>query len=71
MATKDTGGQDRASRRENETEVAETEAVDTAEVQERVGKLTDDVDALLDEIDDVLEVNAEDFVKGFVQKGGE
>jgi ubiquitin-like protein Pup len=71
MATKDTGGQDRASRRENETEVAETEAVDTAEVQERVGKLTDDVDALLDEIDDVLEVNAEDFVKGFVQKGGQ
>jgi prokaryotic ubiquitin-like protein Pup len=69
MATKDTGGQDRASRREQE--VDETEAVDTSEVQERVGKLTDDVDALLDEIDDVLETNAEDFVKGFVQKGGE
>ena len=69
MATNDTGGQDRASRREQEVE--ETEAVDTTEVQERVGKLTDDVDALLDEIDDVLETNAEDFVKGFVQKGGE
>jgi ubiquitin-like protein Pup len=69
MATKDTGGQDRASRREQE--VDETEAVDTSEVQERVGKLTDDVDALLDEIDDVLETNAEEFVKGFVQKGGE
>ncbi|CAA9348618.1 MAG: Prokaryotic ubiquitin-like protein Pup [uncultured Frankineae bacterium] len=69
MATKDTGGQDRASRREQEVE--ETEAVDTSDVQERVGKLTDDVDALLDEIDDVLETNAEDFVKGFVQKGGE
>ena len=69
MATKDTGGQDRASRREQE--VHETEAVDTSEVQERVGKLTDDVDALLDEIDDVLETNAEEFVKGFVQKGGE
>jgi prokaryotic ubiquitin-like protein Pup len=69
MATKDTGGQDRASRRESEVE--ETEAIDTTEVQERVGKLTDDVDALLDEIDDVLETNAEDFVKGFVQKGGQ
>ena len=69
MATKDTGGQDRATRREQEVE--ETEAVDTTEVQERVGKLTDDVDALLDEIDDVLETNAEDFVKGVVQKGGE
>ncbi len=31
----------------------------------------DDVDAILDEIDDVLETNAEEFVKGFVQKGGQ
>ncbi|GAA2520818.1 ubiquitin-like protein Pup [Rarobacter incanus] len=29
------------------------------------------VDDLLDEIDDVLESNAEAFVKGFVQKGGQ
>lgn len=29
------------------------------------------VDDLLDEIDGVLEVNAESFVKGFVQKGGQ
>ena len=34
-------------------------------------KLTEDVDAILDEIDDVLETNAEDFVRAFVQKGGE
>ena len=69
MATKDTGGQDRATRREQEVE--ETEAVDTTEVQERVGKLTDDVDALLDEIDDVLEEDAEAFVRSYIQKGGE
>ncbi len=31
----------------------------------------DDVDALLDEIDDVLETNAEEFVAAFVQKGGQ
>jgi ubiquitin-like protein Pup len=30
-----------------------------------------EVDALLDEIDEVLEENAEDFVKSFVQKGGQ
>jgi len=30
-----------------------------------------EVDALLDEIDDVLETNAETFVRGFVQKGGQ
>jgi ubiquitin-like protein Pup len=31
----------------------------------------DEVDALLDEIDEVLESNAESFVRGFVQKGGQ
>jgi ubiquitin-like protein Pup len=31
----------------------------------------DEVDAILDEIDEVLESNAEEFVKGFVQKGGQ
>lgn len=35
------------------------------------GTLDDDIDAILDEIDDVLEENAEDFVKSFVQKGGQ
>lgn len=30
-----------------------------------------EVDSLLDEIDDVLETNAETFVRGFVQKGGQ
>ncbi|MDY6050950.1 MAG: ubiquitin-like protein Pup [Rothia sp. (in: high G+C Gram-positive bacteria)] len=30
-----------------------------------------DIDDLLAEIDGVLEENAEDFVKGFVQKGGQ
>lgn len=69
MATKDTGGQDRASRRSEETDEVVEES--TSDVQERVGKLTDDVDALLDDIDEALEENAEDFVKGYVQKGGE
>ena len=32
---------------------------------------TDSLDALLDEIDTVLETNAESFVQGFVQKGGQ
>ena len=31
----------------------------------------EDVDAILDEIDEVLETNAEDFVKSFIQKGGQ
>ena len=34
-------------------------------------KLKAELDDLLDEIDDVLETNAEDFVKSFIQKGGQ
>jgi ubiquitin-like protein Pup len=30
-----------------------------------------DVDELLDEIDEVLETNAEEFVRSYIQKGGE
>ncbi|MEI8321504.1 MAG: ubiquitin-like protein Pup [Actinomycetes bacterium] len=30
-----------------------------------------DLDHLLDEIDSILETNAEDFVNSYVQKGGE
>jgi ubiquitin-like protein Pup len=39
--------------------------------QERREQLNEDVDAILDEIDDVLEENAEDFVRAYVQKGGQ
>jgi len=34
-------------------------------------EIKDELDDLLDEIDSVLEENAEDFVKAYVQKGGE
>jgi prokaryotic ubiquitin-like protein Pup len=32
---------------------------------------TSEIDDILDEIDGVLESNAEEFVRGFVQKGGQ
>jgi len=38
---------------------------------ERGEKIKAELDDLLDEIDEVLEVNAEDFVKSYVQKGGQ
>ena len=38
---------------------------------ERGEKLKEDIDDLLDEIDSVLEDNAEEFVRNYVQKGGE
>lgn len=34
-------------------------------------KLKAELDDLLDEIDEVLETNAEEFVKSYVQKGGQ
>jgi prokaryotic ubiquitin-like protein Pup len=44
---------------------------DGAAGQERREKLAAETDDLLDEIDDVLEENAEDFVRAYVQKGGQ
>ncbi|HEX7739037.1 MAG TPA: ubiquitin-like protein Pup [Marmoricola sp.] len=40
-------------------------------VSERKEQLDEDIDAILGDIDDVLETNAEDFVKSFIQKGGQ
>jgi ubiquitin-like protein Pup len=69
MASKDTGGQKRTSKTSEDVESTEVEA--STDVAERKEKLDDDIDAMLDEIDDVLETNSEDFVRGFVQKGGQ
>ena len=68
MPTHDSGQTRPSKQSEDEVEeVAET----GSDIAERHEKLTEDVDAILDEIDDVLESNAEDFVRAFVQKGGE
>lgn len=48
------------------------ESADVAAVVTAQGdKLKAEMDDLLDEIDEVLESNAEDFVKSYIQKGGE
>lgn len=52
----------------------ETEEVTVAPVEqdaEAKAQRDSDIDALLDEIDGVLEVNAAEFVQGYVQEGGE
>ncbi len=69
MAADDRGGQQHANR--NKEEVDETAPEAATDIQERKEKLDEDVDSMLDEIDEVLEANSEDFVRGFVQKGGE
>ena len=42
-----------------------------AEVTSAATKPVVDYDALLDEIDSVLETDAEEYVRSFVQKGGQ
>lgn len=72
MATRDTGGQSQAGRSKRDEQVDEApEATANPEAAERHEKISEDVDDLLDEIDSVLEENAEEFVRGYVQKGGE
>lgn len=60
---------------------AETQRHDENQAQETVQDLSaaamlaqeqaDDLDAILDDIETVLETNAEEYVNSFVQKGGE
>jgi ubiquitin-like protein Pup len=47
------------------------EVAPSSDVSDRKEQRAEDSDAIRDEIDDVLETNAEDFVKSFIQKGGE
>jgi ubiquitin-like protein Pup len=50
---------------------SEEGAAANPEAQQKGRRLKEDMDRLLDEIDSVLEENAEEFIKNYVQKGGE
>lgn len=53
------------------TQEEETETPVPAGASAAAREQAQGVDDLLDEIDGVLERNAEEFVRGFVQKGGQ
>ena len=63
--------QEQKQPRKSSQEDTATEEVVESDVAERKEMIDEDVDAILDEIDEVLETNAEDFVKSYIQKGGE
>jgi prokaryotic ubiquitin-like protein Pup len=63
--------QSRPQRRDGEADEAPVPTPTAPEATARKDALDDDIDSVLDEIDDVLEANAEEFVRGFVQKGGQ
>lgn len=72
MASRDMDGQSQSGRSRRDEDIDESPAPEVnPELAERQEKLTEDVDDLLDEIDSVLEENAEEFVRGYVQKGGQ
>ena len=58
-------------RKSKEDTAADESAAPSETITERKEKLDEDIDAMLGDIDEVLESNAEDFVKSFIQKGGE
>lgn len=66
MPTHDSNQIKRSRREEDQTEQETVVVAGTNNAE-----LDNEVDSLLDEIDEILEVNAEDFVKSFVQKGGQ
>ena len=54
-----------------EEKKAEVEVKANPGTTEKEEKLKKDIDDVLDKIDNVLNENAEEFVKNYVQKGGE
>ena len=65
-------GQEQQQPQSRDTEVDEdVPAAPPAPADAQASAATQGVDDLLDEIDGVLESNAEEFVRGFVQKGGQ
>ena len=63
--------QSRPQRRDETPDEAPEPTAAAPEAAARKDALDEDINSVLDEIDGVLEANAEEFVRGFVQKGGQ
>ena len=62
---------EREQKKKQTPERDDEEVQDVPTSSESGEKLKAELDDLLDEIDGVLETNAEDFVKSYIQKGGQ
>ena len=62
---------ERVRKQKSTPEIRESQAETNVSSGSNGVKLKAELDDLLDEIDSVLESNAEDFVKSYVQKGGQ
>ena len=63
--------QKRKETRPNKPSEGEDAGGGSAELTKKGKKIKEDLDNLLDEIDEILEENAEEFVKSYVQRGGQ
>ena len=64
------GGQKQVPKKGGD-DAADDSAAGPQKLAKKGEQLKDEMDALVDEIDEVLEENAEEFVKNYVQRGGE
>ena len=62
---------EREQKRKTAPSRQEEEVEETPTTSESGEKIKAELDDLLDEIDEVLETNAEEFVRSYVQKGGQ
>ncbi len=71
MSDQERAKQDRRQADASSSEEVMDDVSVAADASERGERLKNELDELLDEIDEVLETNAEEFVKSYIQKGGE
>ena len=56
-------------KKQNKVEDSNYQSIEEQEIDSK--EIVDDLDKLLDEIDNILEKNAEEFVENYVQQEGE
>ena len=65
------GGQKQAPRKGGGGDAEGKDGAGPQKLAKKGKELKEDMDALVDENDEVLEENAEEFVKNYVQRGGQ
>jgi len=68
---KSSGGEQKKKVHKTGGDGDEASGGDAGQVTKKGEEIKEDIDELLDEIDSVLEENAEEFIRSYVQKGGE
>jgi len=68
---KSSGGEQKKKGQKTGGDADDAAQGDAGQVTKKGEEIKEDIDELLDEIDSVLEENAEEFIRSYVQKGGQ